>query len=227
MDTKKKIAGRILSVAGSILVVLLIALIIFLVANQVAGRVPMLFGRAIVRIQTGSMEPEIPTGAYILLRPASPEDIKPDDIITFYSDDPVILGKPNTHRVLEVAGSEGERRFVTKGDANPIKDSVDARGEALIGVYVRTLPVITAVASFFYQPAAFFLLIFIPSATLLLLCALEVIRRAQALRREARIQAEVERLKETGWQPDDSEQHNTNHDPSSADSGEEQKRGET
>ena len=47
---------------------------------------------------------------------------------------------PNTHRVVEdPIVTESGIEFVTKGDANRVSDTETAKGERLIGVYVKRL----------------------------------------------------------------------------------------
>ncbi len=119
---------------------LLCALMIFIMGTKMRGGVPKVFGYSVMRIVSGSMEPDIPRDSYILIKEISPEDVKRGDVICFYSDDPVIYGFPNTHRVVEEPYEEnGEIMFVTAGDNSPAKDSVVARGDRLIGIYVKNL----------------------------------------------------------------------------------------
>jgi signal peptidase I len=95
------------------------------------------------------MEDEIPTGSYILVVRTDAAKIKRDDVICFYSSDPSIYGYPNTHRVIEdPIKTDTGYEFVTKGDANPKADDYNASSERLIGKYVKTLTVLTAVANF-------------------------------------------------------------------------------
>lgn len=72
-------------------------------------------GRTVVALQ-GSMAPALPTGAAIVLVPASPEALRPDDIVAF-----VPPGKAGlvTHRVVAIE----DGALVTKGDANPQPDA--------------------------------------------------------------------------------------------------------
>lgn len=127
---------------------LLFALIVNIIGAKMAGRVPSVCGYSVMHIVSGSMEEKIPAGSYILIKKVSPDKVKINDIICFYSDDPAIYGLPNTHRVVEEPIRVGEGfEFVTRGDANPGKDHVTAKGERLIGVYVDTLDGLTAISS--------------------------------------------------------------------------------
>ncbi len=132
---------------------------LWLVVCSLTGRMPSLFGYGIVRIQSGSMEPVIHTGDFILIKKTAAEKIQAGDIITFKSDDPTIKDLPNTHRVVEVI--DNGREFVTKGEANLTNDSQTAKNGRLYGRYVKTLTVLTAVFSFVAKPYVFWPVILI------------------------------------------------------------------
>ena len=137
------------SVLWWVAVILLALLLSRVVGAKLQGKVPSLFGYSVVNIVSGSMGEAIPKGSYILIKEADPSKIKKDDIICFYSTDPMIYGMPNTHRVVEepIVTDVGIE-FVTRGDAAQISDSETAKGERLIGVYVKTLDGLTAFLRF-------------------------------------------------------------------------------
>ncbi len=127
----------------------LLVLVITIVGAKMRGEVPRVFGYSIVRIVSGSMEPDIPKDSFILIRTCAPEEVQLGDIITFYSDDPKIRGLLNTHRVCDepYMGEQG-LLFPTKGTATLAPDPVPARADALVGVYVTTLGDLTAFNAF-------------------------------------------------------------------------------
>lgn len=144
-NEKIKLVKRALSVFWWIVLILLFALLVNIIGAKLLGRVPSIFNYSIMNIISGSMEDEIPKDSYILIKKIDAEDVKCGDIICFYSDDPKIYGMPNTHRVVEdpIITDDGIE-FVTKGDASPIRDSVTAKGDRLIGVHVKNLDGLTA-----------------------------------------------------------------------------------
>lgn len=136
--------------------------------SRVRGDVPRVFGFSIMKISSGSMEDTIPTGAHILIKKVNPEDIEKGDIICFYSEDPKIYGFPNTHRVIEEPiNNNGNYEYVTKGDFNPLKDDVTAKGDKLIGKYVMKLTFLTAITDFFTTK---FMLVCMVSVQLACIC---------------------------------------------------------
>ncbi len=144
MIKKTKVITILLSVVWWILLLSLVVGIINILSAKAKGKVPKMFGYSVMHILSGSMEGEIPTGSYILVKQIDPKDIKDNQIICFYSDDPQIYGMPNTHRVVGREQTDEGLVFITKGDANAVADSVPARAERVIGVFVKTLPALTA-----------------------------------------------------------------------------------
>lgn len=90
---------------------LLAALVIIIPA--VTGSLPM-------TILTGSMNPTYPPGTLVIVKPVDTDTITTGDAITYQLES----GKPEvvTHRVVAITSIDGEKRFVTKGDANEVAD---------------------------------------------------------------------------------------------------------
>ncbi len=147
---KKKILSAVkisLGVIWWLFVSLLAIILINIFSAKMSGRVPSVFGYSVMNIVSGSMEDEIPKDSYILIKRIDPAEVKKDDIICFYSTDPVIYGLPNTHRVAEEPiFKDGSYYFVTRGDANSVDDKVLAEGDKLIGIYVKNLDGVTALS---------------------------------------------------------------------------------
>lgn len=139
----KTIIEKILKMAWWVVFILLFALILTISSAKIKGKVPSVFGYSVVNICSQSMEDTIPVNTYILLKKVNPKAIEEGDIICFYSDDSNISGYPNTHRVMQVIKKDGQYEYVTKGDANTMEDRVTAKGDKLIGRYVKTLKGLT------------------------------------------------------------------------------------
>lgn len=108
--------GLVLLVAG--LAVVLVAL------PKATGSVPL-------SVLTQSMEPTLPPGTLVVVRPVAPEDVRIGDVVTYQLES----GRPEvvTHRVVAIrSSSDGTRQFVFRGDAN---DAVDA--EPVIPAQIR------------------------------------------------------------------------------------------
>ena len=145
---KAKLLGKILFYIFFVAVLLLVVGMLF---SKINNRVFFLGNRATLWVMTDSMEEQIPAQSYILIRKTDPSEIREGDVITFYSDDPVLQGHLNTHRVVEV--QDGGRSFITKGDANLTDDSYPVRAESVVGVYEKNLDFLTTLGRWFQTPA--------------------------------------------------------------------------
>jgi signal peptidase len=126
---------------------------------------------------SGSMEPAVPFGSVIILRPVSADRIAAGDIIAFRRPDRT--AQLVTHRVVGIEdGAEGSV-FITKGDANPVPDAwrIPATGDGWR--YVFGIPylgyVLAAISSPFGRSAL--LLAPLLAAALLILIRMWLPRR--------------------------------------------------
>lgn len=147
---KRSTLRLVFKIAFYSIFVIVLALVAMLFISKFTGKVFFVGDRTAVWILTDSMDDAIPPQTYILIEKADPAEIKKDDIITFYSDDPVLGGSLNTHRVVEVI--DGGKEFVTKGDHNIAQDEYTAKGDKIVGVYVDDIPFLTAIGRFFAKP---------------------------------------------------------------------------
>ena len=157
---KWKVIKNAMAVAWWMLTILLVLILINVIGAKLSGKVPAAFGFSIIHIVSGSMEQEIPKDSYILIKAADASEIQQGDIICFYSTDPQIYGMPNTHRVVrDPIVTENGIEFVTRGDANAIEDKETAKGERLIGIYVKKLDGLTAFSQFLSGKAIVFAIV--------------------------------------------------------------------
>lgn len=98
---------------GLLAVVLLLATVTILV--------PRLTGSVPLTVLSGSMEPALPVGSLVVVRPVAPVDVQVGDVVTYlpYPDDPTAV----THRVIGITHrADGGRTFLLQGDANGAPD---------------------------------------------------------------------------------------------------------
>lgn len=151
---RKKLISNVIY---TIIMVLLGSLLAMLIWGRMANKITFIFDRAIVWILSESMEEQIPAQSYILVEKIDAADVKAGDVIVFYSDDPLLKGALNTHKVIEIIGDNEE--FVTKGDNNLIQDKHTAKAEKVQGVYKTNLPFLTAIMRFIMSPMGFAVII--------------------------------------------------------------------
>lgn len=142
-----KKSGKICSITGTILILLVIVLCSMLV-------LPGIFGYHMYHVLSGSMEPKMPVGSLIYVQEGTPEEVEAEDIIAFYSslEDSGII----THRVVENKIVTGT--FTTKGDANEKEDPMPVPYDNYIGKVLFIIPwlgkVLTCMTSPYGKAAA-------------------------------------------------------------------------
>lgn len=157
----KKTTSKIISILVNLLLILSVCLVGTVVICSASEKVPSVFGYSILRVISGSMEPEIHVNDYILVKKTDIAELKTGDIISFYSKDPSIYNKPNTHRIDSI--NKGESlSFITKGTANEKADQYPVVQEDIIGKYVCKLSVLSFVFPLLSNPMIFFALILLP-----------------------------------------------------------------
>lgn len=116
----RRIAAKLVIAAG------LALLAVAVVVPRIAGATPYV-------VQTGSMQPDLPPGSLVVVRPVPGDDIAVGDVVTYQvaSGEPVFV----THRVVSIGyDGRGELSLRTQGDANDVPDrqrvrEVQVRGE--------------------------------------------------------------------------------------------------
>lgn len=107
-------------------------------------------------VQSGSMEPAIPTGSVVFIRSA--EEYRKGDIITYRKNE---QETPTTHRIVEVT-NENRVSYTTKGDANPVQDMNEVKEREVLGSVRFHLPFLGYAINFAREPLGFLLLIMVP-----------------------------------------------------------------
>ena len=205
-NKKKKIIRRITDIVGYLAIFLIASLLAFVLISKASGHTVFIFGKTTAWVMTPSMEPEIPARSYILVKKAPPSEIEAGDVIIFESDDPTLNSAFNTHRVVRVVGDHTE--FITKGDANDAEDAYTAKADKVLGVYVKNLPVLTAIGRFLFSEIGLLIAVTAIFGIVLAMYMPGLIRatrkkakEAEALRNEQielRVREEVERMKASG-----------------------------
>ena len=130
---------------------------------------------------SGSMEPAIPVGGIVVIKPVDPETLKIGDIICFQLSEPTSI----THRIINIT-DEG---FITKGDANEDPDQWIVKKENVIGKAILTIPFIGYIGYFVRTPTGFILLILLPASAIIIM---EIRNIVKELRKQKQEQASKE-----------------------------------
>lgn len=109
--------------------------------------IPLAMGWVPLTVLTGSMDPTIPPGSQVVVKPLTPEQTKnleSGQVITFLPEP----GKDDmvTHRIVDVAVSDGETVYRTQGDANNAPDPDPVRSVQVRGLVRYHVPFVGHVA---------------------------------------------------------------------------------
>ena len=114
-------------------------LVIVLALGALVIVVPAIAGGTALTVLTQSMEPKLPPGTLIIIRPTPIEDIKIGDVLTYQNKS----GQPQvvSHRVISRSvDTMGRTTFMTKGDNNDLPDSGPVRKVQVKGTLWYSIP---------------------------------------------------------------------------------------
>ncbi|QEW01976.1 signal peptidase I [Microbacterium lushaniae] len=119
------------------------------VAAAVIG-LPALAGGSAMTVLTQSMEPRLPPGTLVVIRPTDPDEIRVGDVITYQirSGEAAVV----SHRVVSKTYENGELTFITKGDNNPDNDPEPVQAVQIRGTLWYSLPLLGWVNSVLNGP---------------------------------------------------------------------------
>lgn len=147
--SRRKTAGKWLAYAGLGLCAACLALFVYTAVARAAGNpLPRIFGWGQAVVVSGSMEPEIPVGALVLIREQA--SYHPGDVVTYLDGN----GNLVTHRLVSL--SDGTA--VTKGDANNAED-FPIQTEQILGRVRLVLPGVGTLIRWLQSPVGICLIV--------------------------------------------------------------------
>lgn len=148
---------KVISYVVSFLCILLCLYITIEVINaNTHNRPPRIFNLSVSYVPTGSMEPTISAGEYVLFKKATFDSVDVDDIIVYYNKEEA---KYIIHRVIEK--NEALKVITTKGDNNSVADQIEVTPGMIYGKYVTTLGFMAIFSGGINQNLIFFILVII------------------------------------------------------------------
>lgn len=166
---KPKKAVKITSVIAAVFFVLAFSLLIFATLSRSNPDIS-LFGCRFYYVLTGSMEPEIKEGSFIVAKETPFEELKVGDTISFISRDPDIEGMINSHEIYSVdINGDGITEITTKGAANPAPDEYKVYEEDIKGRVVFSSYAIGKVFEFLSNRTVSFCVTVLPIAIIVLI----------------------------------------------------------
>lgn len=144
---------KVLNIISTIVLVFLIIVVVFVFISRATNHVPTIFGYSIFRVSSDSMEPELMVGDVILVKTANPEEIHQGDVITYLGKSGDLKDKMITHKVInEPYEKFGEYYYQTQGIKDGALLDPEISYNQIKGKYVRTLPFIDKLYTFFLSP---------------------------------------------------------------------------
>jgi len=165
MAKKKKdrkiivIFRKIIAIIANVLMVLLI-LVGIVVAVSV---LPIRNNFKILSVMSGSMQPKIPVGSIVVIKPA--QEYVVGNIVTFKNNSQRKKDDYTTHRIVDVQdASDSSKLYITKGDANDSNDSERVEPRRIIGKYLFQIKWLGYLLVYIKTLPGLILIIIIPSA---------------------------------------------------------------
>ncbi|MBO9044049.1 MULTISPECIES: signal peptidase I [Curtobacterium] len=122
----------VLGLSTGLLLLVAALAVVLIVVPKATGSMPL-------TVLTQSMEPTLPPGTLLVVRPTPIDDIRVGDVVTYQ----IVSGQPAvvSHRVVSVSSSSnGERTFVLKGDNNAEADPAPVTPVQIRGVVWYSVP---------------------------------------------------------------------------------------
>lgn len=169
-ENKIKLRNKIISSVATAVLAIAVCLCVYVVVEVLGKGYASFGGYSFFRVVTPSMEPTISVGEIIVTKQVPIEKVREEDIISFRSQSADMFGTIITHRVVEIDSDEnGEKRLLTKGDANLSVDGRYVLESNFVGKVVWTSgdSFVSSVISFVTGSYGFFACIVLPSILIL------------------------------------------------------------
>lgn len=167
---------------GTAFYYLFITIVIAFALLLAASLFPITGNYKVKIVLSGSMEPALPIGSLIFIKPAGAYAI--GDVITFGKDTKTDV--PTTHRIVSERIEPTGKVFRTKGDANDNEDAREVSQGEVLGRVFFDIPYIGYVLDFSKKPIGFVLLIILPAIAIILDEVGNIWREAKKLRNNRR-----------------------------------------
>lgn len=134
------------------MIAILVISLVIAMSTKINGSTPTIFGYSIMRVSSGSMEPELMVGDVILDKMVKNTDtIEVGDVITFQGSG-VYDGMLITHKVIKAPYNDnGVMMLQTRGIANDMDDE-PIRRDSVIGIMVCKIPYLDTLYNVFLSP---------------------------------------------------------------------------
>ena len=163
----KKILNAITTAIFAVVFVFLAVVVVMTNSQRKSGKDVSIFGHYMFVVVTDSMSPTIEPKEAIWCKVPEEGDIVEGAVITFVAPSGTLKGRNETHRISRIIYDENGNidKIYTRGDKEGLsEDPWTIQKEDIKAVYVRKLPIISAIMGFVLEQPflAYLLLIAIP-----------------------------------------------------------------
>jgi len=148
---------RVLNILGNAVLIVLIAIGILIAFSMV----PIRGNYQVMSVMSGSMEPAIPVGSLIVVKPSANYQV--GDVITFLPMNAKTKKENITHRIFAINETNGEKLVETKGDANENPDEETITENKIIGKHLFTVALLGYILTYIKTLPGLIFIILIPS----------------------------------------------------------------
>lgn len=192
---KKSFIKSLLNILSNIVLVALSLFIIYMLVFMFKGikgnETPTILNHQIYVVRSGSMSPTFKTGSLLIVNVGNKEEIKVSDIITYRRPNDTVA---TTHRVVNVIEEDGERMFVTRGDANNVDDPVPVSENDVVGTVSTAIPLLGYLIGFVRTKQGLLVVIIVPALIIILSQIVSLIKKEN--KKEEEKKTTIEELQE-------------------------------
>lgn len=180
--TKRKKTFRLLyKIISYTLIVILMIVALFFIIYVVSGKIAEKNGKnppfGLYTVISPSMTPNIDVYDVVFVKNTSEDDLKVDDVITFYSSNEFFGDTPITHRIVEILDVPNTgTMYRVKGDANESADAEKVIPSNVIGKVIFKIPKLGKVQFFLASKKGWLLAILVPAIIIILYDIFKLIR---------------------------------------------------
>ena len=165
---RKKAVKNVYKVASYTLLVILMLIALFFIVYVISGKIAEKKGQnppfGLYTIISPSMTPNIDVYDVVFVKRTDLDNLKVDDVITFYSTNALFGTTPITHRIVEILDVPNTgTMYRVKGDANESADNEKVIPSNVIGKVMFKIPKLGRLQFFLASKSGWLIAILIPA----------------------------------------------------------------
>jgi len=178
---RKKTFKMISKIVSYTLISILVIVALFFIVYVISGKIAQKNGKnppfGLYTVISPSMTPNIDVYDVVFVKEVDTENLKVDDVITFYSSNEFFGNTPITHRIVEILDiPENGTMYRVKGDANESADYDKVIPTNIIGKVLFKIPKLGKVQFFLASKKGWLFAIMIPAVVIIIYDIVKLIK---------------------------------------------------